>query len=139
MARSLHMHEKQTLQNHNTTQMNEKNILVNTIVEGIQEKKGHGIVIADMSGIDGAIAHYFIICEGNSPTQVEAIAGEVSDRCREKLHEKPQHCVGLEEAVWVAIDYFDVMVHIFTPETREFYDLEHLWEDAKLTKIADLD
>lgn len=75
--------------------------MVDTIVEGIQEKKGHGIVIADMSGIDGAVAHYFIICEGNSPTQVEAIAGEVSDRCREKLHEKPQHCVGLEEAVWV--------------------------------------
>lgn len=119
--------------------MEKKNSLVDTIVEGIQEKKGHGIVIADMSGIDGAVAHHFIICEGNSPTQVEAIAGEVSDRCREKLHEKPQHCVGLEEAVWVAIDYFDVMVHIFVPETREFYDLEHLWEDAKLTRIPDLD
>lgn len=113
--------------------------LVDTIVKGIQEKKGHGIVIADMSGIDGAIAHYFVICEGNSPTQVEAIAGEVAEMCRKELHEKPEHCVGLEESVWVAMDFFDVMVHIFVPETRQFYDLEHLWEDAKITEIPDLD
>ncbi len=113
--------------------------LVDTIVKGIQEKKGHGIVVADMSGIDGAIAHYFVICEGNSPTQVEAIAGEVAEMCRKELHEKPEHCVGLEESVWVAMDFFDVMVHIFVPETRQFYDLEHLWEDAKITEIPDLD
>lgn len=113
--------------------------LVETIVKGIQEKKGRGIVVADMSEIDGAIARYFIICEGNTPVQVEAIAGEVADMCRKELHEKPEHCVGLEEAVWVAMDFFDVMVHIFTPETRQFYDLEHLWEDAKLTEIPDLD
>ncbi len=119
--------------------MNEVKQLVDTIVKGIQEKKGRNIVIADMTGIDGAIASYFIICEGGSPMQVEAIAGEVSDMVREELHEKPVGCVGLEQATWVAMDFVDAMVHVFVPEARAFYDLEHLWEDAKLTSIPDLD
>mgnify|MGYP004451531401 CR=1 FL=1 len=113
--------------------------LVDTIVEGIQEKKGKGITIIDLKEIEGAIARYFIICEGNSPIQVEAIAGEIGDRVRERLHEKPTGCVGLEQAVWVAIDFVDVMVHVFVPETRDFYDLEHLWEDAHTAYIPDLD
>lgn len=113
--------------------------LVETITKGIQDKKGHGIVIADLSEIDGTICKYFIICEGNSPQQVEAIASSVGDYVREAMGEKPVGCVGLENAVWVAIDFVDVMVHIFTPETRAYYDLEHLWEDAKIVKIEDLD
>ncbi len=113
--------------------------LVETIIKAIQEKKGHNIVVADMSTIEGAIANSFIICEGNSPTQVEAIAEEISDSCREKLGEKPAHCIGLEHAIWVAIDFTDVMVHIFLPDARAFYDLEHLWNDAKLTHIQDID
>lgn len=119
--------------------MNETKALVDTIVKGIQEKKGRGIVIMDLAGIEGAITKYFIICEGNTPIQVEAIAGEVGDMCRKELHEKPAHCVGLEQAIWVALDYVDVMVHIFVPDAREHYDLEHLWEDAKITRIEDLD
>ena len=119
--------------------MKEKNSLVDTIIKGIQEKKGHNIVVADMSEIEGAVTRHFIICEGNSPSQVESIAGEVAEMCRKDLNEKPQHCIGLEESVWVAMDFFDAMVHIFVPETREFYDLEPLWEDAKLTNIPDLD
>lgn len=113
--------------------------LVKTIIEGIQEKKGHNIVVVDLRGMEGAIASCFIICEGGSPTQTEAISGEIADRCREKLHEKPAHCVGLEQAVWVAMDFTDVMVHVFVPDTRKFYDLEHLWEDARLTTIPDIE
>lgn len=71
--------------------------------------------------------------------QVEAIAGSVGDYVREAEGEKPVSCIGLGLAQWVAIDFVDVMVHIFLPEAREFYDLEHLWEDAKLTRIPDLD
>ena len=119
--------------------MNAEKKLVETIVEGIQEKKGHGIVIADLSKIDGTICKYFVICHGNSPQQVEAIAGSVSDYVRECHGEKPINCVGLGTNQWVAIDYTDVLVHVFIPETREYYDLEHLWEDAALTQIADLD
>lgn len=113
--------------------------LVESITKGIQEKKGHQIVVADLSGIDGTICRYFVICQGNSPSQVEAITESVGDFARERLQEKPSHVVGLENAQWVAMDYGDVLVHIFLPDVREYYDLEHLWEDATLTRIPDLD
>lgn len=119
--------------------MNATNQLVETIKEGIQEKKGKGIVIADLSKIDGAIASYFIICQGNSPSQVEAIAESVAEFCRKKLGEKPVNVSGLGNDQWVAIDFVNVLVHIFQPEVRQFYDLEHLWEDAELTHVPDLD
>ena len=119
--------------------MNTEKKFIESILEGIQEKKGHGIVIADLSEIDGTICKYFVICHGNSPQQVEAIAGSVSDYIREHHGEKPISCVGLGTNQWVAIDYADVLVHIFIPETREYYDLEHLWEDAVLTQIEDID
>ena len=119
--------------------MEQTKTLVNIITEGIQEKKGSGIVIADLTQIDGTICQYFVICQGNSPSQVEAIAESVGDFARERLHEKPAHVVGLENAQWVAMDYSDVLVHIFLPDVREYYDLEHLWDDAKLTRIPDLD
>ena len=119
--------------------MEETKQLVKTIIEGIQEKKGSGIVIADLSGIEGTISKYFIICQGNSPAQVEAIAESVGDMARERLREKPTHVVGLENALWVAMDYTDVMVHIFLPDVRAYYDLEHLWDDAPLTHIPDID
>lgn len=113
--------------------------LIQTIIEGIQEKKGTGIVVADLSGIDGTICRNFVVCQGNSPTQVEAIAESIGDMARERLHEKPTHVVGMENAQWVAMDYTDVMVHVFLPDVRRYYDLEHLWDDAKLTSIPDLD
>ena len=105
--------------------------LVETITKGIQEKKGKDITIINLK--------YFIICQGNSPTQIEAIAGSISDTVREDLKEKPINVAGLGNNQWVAIDYSDVLVHIFMPETREYYNLENLWEDAKLTNIPNLD
>ena len=113
--------------------------LVKIITEAIQEKKGSNIVIADLTKIEGTICRYFIICTGNSPTQVEAITESISDMARERLKEKPAHVVGLENAQWVAMDYSDVLVHIFLPDVRDYYDLEHLWEDAKLTYVPDLE
>ena len=124
---------------HNLNLMEETKQLVDIITEGIQEKKGSGIVIADLREIEGSIANYFVICQGSSPAQVEAIAESVSDFARKKAGEKPVNVVGLGNDQWVAIDYVDVLVHIFQPETRSFYDLENLWEDAPLTKIADID
>ena len=119
--------------------MNTVKQLVETIKEGIQEKKGQDIVIADLTEIDGSIAKYFIICQGGSPTQVEAIAGSVGDIVRTNLKEKPVNVAGLGNDQWVAMDFVDVLVHIFLPEVRAYYDLEHLWEDAKLTHIPNLD
>jgi ribosome-associated protein len=113
--------------------------LVEVITEGIQEKKGRDIVIVDMQGIDGAICNYFVICSGNSPTQVEAIMDSVEEQAREKADEKPIRVVGEQQAQWIAMDYVDVMVHIFLPETREFYNIEKLWEDANVTVVPNLE
>lgn len=119
--------------------MTETKRLVETITKGIQEKKGSKIVVADLNGVDGAIANYFVICQGNSPTQIEAIAESIGETVRKESKEKPTHVVGLGLNQWVAIDFVDVMVHVFLPEMRTFYDLEHLWADAKLTHLPDLD
>lgn len=119
--------------------MEETKKLVELVTKGIQDKKGRGIVIADLSKIDGTICRKFIICQGNSPQQVEAIAESVSDYVRENAGEKAVNCAGLGNNQWVAIDFVDVIVHIFLPEVREFYDLEHLWEDAKLTYLPDIE
>ncbi len=83
------------------------NELVKTITEAIQEKKGSGIVVADLTKIDGSISNYFIICEGNSPTQVEAICESVGDICRERLKEKPMHVVLWEDAELTRIEDLD--------------------------------
>ena len=119
--------------------MEQTSQLVESITKGIQEKKGSNIVVANLQGIDGAICHYFVICQGNSPAQVEAITESVGDFARKELGEKPTAVAGLENAQWVAMDYTDVLVHIFLPDVREYYDLEHLWDDAKLTHIPDID
>lgn len=113
--------------------------LVESIKKGIQEKKGRHIVVADLQGIDGAIARYFVICQGSSPAQVEAITESIGETARKELDEKPARVAGLENAQWVAMDYGDVLVHVFLPDVRSYYDLEHLWEDADLTEIADID
>ena len=113
--------------------------LVETITKGIQEKKGSNIVIADLSGIEGTICKYFVICQGNSPAQVEAITESIGEFADKELQERPSKVAGLENAQWVAMDYGDVLVHVFLPDVREFYDLEHLWADAAVTRIADLD
>ncbi len=119
--------------------MNQTKELVKRITEGIQEKKGKNIIVANLTGIEDTICQYFIICEGNTPNQLTAIAESVYDYVREKTGEKPFAVDGLQNAQWIAIDYSDVMVHIFLPETREFYNLENLWADAKLTPIPDID
>jgi ribosome-associated protein len=119
--------------------MEQTSQLVDTITKGIQDKKGSNIVIADLTNISGAIADYFVICQGNSPSQVEAITESVGEKVRESLGEKPLNVVGLENDFWVAMDYCDVLVHVFSPDARSFYGLENLWEDAKITKIPDCD
>ena len=119
--------------------MNETKNLIEKITEGIQEKKGKKIVIADLNHIEDSICNYFIICQGNSPSQITAIVESIKETARKEAHSKPFAVDGLRNAQWVAMDYGDILVHVFLPEARNFYDLEHLWEDAKLTEIADLD
>lgn len=116
-----------------------KNELVEAVVDGLQEKKGRDIVVADLTKIHDAVCNYFVICTGGSPQQVAALAHSVGDTCREKMAAKPVCVAGLGNALWVAMDYADVIVHILLPEQRAFYDIEHLWADADLTSIPNLD
>ncbi len=115
------------------------NILLKEIIEAIQEKKGKNIVIADLTKLGNTICDYFVICTGNSPTQVSAITDSVEYMVKKSTSYRPIAIDGLRNAQWVAMDYGEVLVHIFMPETREFYDIDHLWADAKLEIIPDLD
>ena len=119
--------------------MEETQQLVNTIIDGIQEKKGRSIVTANLSNIITAPCSYFVICTAGPPQQVDAIPDSVEEFTGKHLREKPAAIAGRENGEWVAMDYGTVMVHIFVPETREHYDLEHLWEDAKLEQIPNID
>ncbi len=119
--------------------MRQTTTLVETITKGIQEKKGQRIVVADLANIEGAICNYFVICQGNSPSQVEAITESIGEMARKELNEKPSTIAGLENAQWVAMDYGDVLVHVFLPDVRDYYDLEHLWDDAEITQIPDIE
>ena len=118
--------------------MDETEVLVQKIVEGIQEKKGKRIIIVNMTKLE-AICRYFVICEGTSNTQILAVENSVKVYVREQINEKPFAVDGLNNALWIAMDYGEVMVHIFERETRAFYDLEHLWSDAILTEVPDLE
>ena len=119
--------------------MNETEKLIEQIIEGIQDKKGRGIVVANLTEIDDTICNYFIICQGNSPSQVAAITESVCDVARKELKARPSAIDGTRNNLWVAIDYIDVVVHIFVPDAREFYDVDNLWEDAEITDIPDID
>ena len=119
--------------------MDQTKALVQAIVEGLQEKKGKNIVTVDLSQTTGAICQYMVICEGNTPTQVSALSDSVWDFARRLANEKPLSTDGTQGAQWIGMDYGTVLVHVFLPERRVFYNLENLWADAKVTSIPNLD
>ena len=102
-------------------------------------RDGKNIRVVDLSKIDDTICNYLVICEGNTPTQVHAIAESVGDMMREKRDTRPITVDGQRNSLWIAMDYADIVVHVFVPEYRQFYDIDNLWEDADLTDIPDLD
>lgn len=113
--------------------------LIASIVEGIQERKGHEISIIDLTSLHVNNALYFIIAQGNTPTQVSAIADSVREIAQEKTGLKPINYTGYTNSTWIAIDYGSIMVHIFVPDARKFYDIEQLWADGVITNIPDVD
>lgn len=113
--------------------------LLDTIIESIQEKKGKKIITVDLTTFESASTQYFVICEGTSSTQVDAIADSVRESVQKKLGIKPFGYDGYQNSQWIVIDYGYLFVHVFLPEQRDFYKLERLWNDAKLTEIPDLD
>lgn len=111
--------------------------LVDSIVAGIQEKRGKGIRVADLTRVGDTICQFLVVCEGNTPTQVAAICDSIEDTARLQSGQKPVHVDGLRNALWVAMDYTDVVAHVFVPDARQFYDIEHLWADADIRAIPD--
>ncbi|MDD2246845.1 MULTISPECIES: ribosome silencing factor [Proteiniphilum] len=119
--------------------MIEKNRLLQSIIEGIQEKKGKNISAIQLKGMSGAICDYFVICEGNTPTQVSALADSVEEIVKKNTKESPIRVHGQKLAEWIGMDYGNVIVHIFLPELRSFYNIDNLWEDAKSLRIPTLE
>lgn len=113
---------------------NDMNELIETIVGAIQDKKGKDIVSLDLSGFDGAICSHFIVCNADSTTQVAAIADGIEETVQQKLGQNVWRVEGKQTGLWVAMDYLDVVVHIFTTELRSFYKLEELWADAPMKR-----
>ncbi len=110
-----------------------KNIL-NSAVEGINEKKGEKIISLKFSTEQSSICDYFIICEATSTKQAQAISDYIQKKLRKELKVRPFNVEGYETGSWILLDYFDVIIHIFLSETREFYGLEKLWADSEIVK-----
>jgi len=111
-------------------------LLADSIVEGILEVKGRNISILNLTDIHNRVCDYFIICQADSNTQVNAIAGSVEEMVKKETGERPYRKEGFENAEWILVDYVTVVVHIFQTEVRNFYNLESLWADAEVTQIA---
>ena len=109
--------------------------LLQYIVEGIENVKGQDIDILDLREIENTVCDYFVICNGTSNTQVNALVGSIQKTVSKAIKDKPWHVEGSENGEWVLIDYVNVVVHVFQKHIREYYDIEGLWGDAKVTSI----
>lgn len=107
------------------------NELLNAIVEGIKEKKGHSLVVMNLRTAGSAIADYFVVCHGDSKTQVEAIARSVEEVVNKQTGEYPSFREGYANAEWILLDYINIVVHIFEKGQRDFYGIERFWADAE--------
>lgn len=110
-------------------------VLSDAVVKGMAEKKASDIVVMDLRNIGNAVADYFVICSGNSDTQIEAISDSVEEEVYKATSDDPWRKEGKENKEWILMDYANVVVHIFRNDRREFYALEKLWGDAVVTSI----
>ncbi len=110
-------------------------VLLTNIIKGIEEVKGNDIDILDLREIDTAVCDYFVICNGTSNTQVNAIVNSVQKTVSKEIKDKPWHVEGTDNAEWVLMDYVSIVVHVFQKEIREYYNIEGLWGDAKITSL----
>ncbi|HEY1032015.1 MAG TPA: ribosome silencing factor [Flavipsychrobacter sp.] len=108
--------------------LTKNNKIFKAIIKAIKEKKGENIVSLDLKKIDEAVADYFVVCEAQSNTQINAIADFVEEMVKIECDEKPYHIERSDQ--WTLVDYVNIVVHIFQKDYRKFYDLESLWEDA---------
>jgi ribosome-associated protein len=111
--------------------------ILKVITKAIQDKKGEHLVSLDLRKIPEAVADFFLICEATSAPQVKAIADHVEESVWEACGERIYRHEGQGAFHWVIIDYINVVVHVFQPETRRFYKLEEMWSDAVATEIQE--
>ncbi|WP_040278696.1 ribosome silencing factor [Psychroserpens damuponensis] len=109
--------------------------LISTVIAGIEDVKGKEITILDLREIENTVCDYFVICEGTSNTQVNAIVNSIQKKVSKELKDNPWHVEGSDNAEWVLLDYVNIVVHVFQKHIREYYDIESLWGDAKTTQI----
>lgn len=119
------------------TETTETTNLKNTVVEAIKEKKGKEIIVLGLTELQQSVADFFVICHGDSNTQVDAIASNIERQARTELKEHVIHKEGSENSQWVLLDYGDVVVHVFQEPFRKFYNLEDLWADANTELIKE--
>lgn len=115
------------------------NSLIPNIIEAIQDKKGLDITVIDLTKLPVSNAHQFVIATGKTPTQVSAIADNVREMLQKETGVKPINYTGYRNSTWIVLDYGDIMVHIFVPDARQFYDIETLWADGEFTEIPNID
>ncbi len=108
------------------------------IVDSIQDTKGKNILKLDLRQLEDSPTDFFIICEGDSTTQVKAISDNICRRLKEDEQIRPSYVEGEQRATWICIDFFNTVVHVFYPEMRRFYELEEMWSDAKFTEYDNL-
>ena len=110
-------------------------LLIAEVIKGIEDVKGENISIIDLREIENTVCDYFILCDGTSNTQVSAISASIQKNVSKSLKDKPWHVEGESNAEWILIDYVNIVVHVFQKQVRQFYNLEELWGDGKITNI----
>lgn len=118
-----------------TKHISDPDELISLIIAGIEDIKGQNISILDLRSIENSVCDYFVICDGNSNTQVNAIVNCIQKKVSKSAHEKPYQIEGEDNAEWVLMDYINIVVHVFQKHKREYYAIENLWGDAKITEI----
>ncbi len=118
-----------------TSSPKETTSLLDSIVEGMEERKAKNITILNISKLDNRVTDYFVICDADSKTHVNSIADSVEDTVIKLTNERAFHSEGHQNSEWILIDYINIVVHVFLRETREFYNIEGLWGDAEITTI----
>jgi ribosome-associated protein len=109
--------------------------LLDAIVDGMQDRKAKNITIINLTQIENRVCDYFVICDADSKTHVEAIADSVEEMVEKKANEKPYHAEGYENSEWILIDYINIVAHVFLKETRDYYNVEALWADAEFQYV----
>lgn len=132
-----HLNSLTTRKKNTAVKLTRNNKLFKTIINAIQEKKGENIISLDLRKIDEAVSDFFIICQGNSTTQIKAIADFIEFEVKEKCAEPAYKHEGRQAQQWILIDYVNVVVHVMLPDTRKFYQLEEMWSDGSVLEHND--